>query len=809
MPIDGVEGPPRVALLSIGNPGRVVRAVSGARSDMTKASVAVSADIAGSMPLAGNALHARGGDRGIAMRLRVVVCALVGCVTLTLWLASGEPAAASGWAIQAAPAVPGLTSGQLSAVSCTSRTVCTAVGSYTNKANIALPLVERWNGSTWRIQRTPHPAGAKATSFSGVSCTSRTACTAVGGYTNKANIALPLAERWNGSAWRIQRASHPAGARSASLSGVWCTSRTGCVAVGSYTNKVNSELALAERWNGANWSIQRTPHPAGAKRASLSGVSCTSRTACTAVGGFGKPFDPELQPIGAALAERWNGVRWTIQRTPNPAGATNASLSGVSCTSRTACTAVGNFTKRFNPMVQSPGAALAERWDGDRWTIQGTPGPAGAIDPSLSAVACTSRTACVAVGSYTNGAFTVLSLRQRWNGDRWTIQGTPDPAGATSTALSGVSCTSRAACTAIGSFTSSATVQLTVAERWNGAGWTIQRTRNPLSGASSSVLNGVSCTSATACTAVGSYTNSAGAAVALAERWDGTSWTIQQTPNPGSASSSALNGVSCASRAACTTVGSYTNRAGTQLALAEAWDGTSWTIQNTAGAGLRSVSCISATTCIAVGGSLAEIWDGTRWTIQNTGGGGMRSVSCPSATACVAVGGSLAEIWDGTNWTIQNTPNLDPQDGGTALNGVSCSSATACTAVGDWSGYEPHDSTVVAELWDGNNWTLQSVDTDDAVDGLDELNGVSCTSATACTAVGILTGYGGAILAPVAEAWSGTRWTIQNTPTPSGAGYYSQFNGVSCTSATACTAVGSYPSKSDETQLTQLIERES
>jgi hypothetical protein len=309
VPIDGVEGPPRVALLSIGNPGRVVRAVSGARSDMTKASVAVSADIAGSMPLAGNALHARGGDRGIAMRLRVVVCALVGCVTLTLWLASGEPAAASGWAIQAAPAVPGLTSGQLSAVSCTSRTVCTAVGSYTNKANIALPLVERWNGSTWRIQRTPHPAGAKATSFSGVSCTSRTACTAVGGYTNKANIALPLAERWNGSAWRIQRASHPAGARSASLSGVWCTSRTGCVAVGSYTNKVNSELALAERWNGANWSIQRTPHPAGAKRASLSGVSCTSRTACTAVGGFGKPFDPELQPIGG-------GVGGALERRP-------------------------------------------------------------------------------------------------------------------------------------------------------------------------------------------------------------------------------------------------------------------------------------------------------------------------------------------------------------------------------------------------------------------------------------------------------------------------------------------------------------
>lgn len=32
---------------------------------------------------------------------------------------------------------------------------------------------------------------------------------------------------------------------------------------------------------------------------------------------------------------------WTIQSTPNPAGAKSSLLSGVSCTSATACTAVG------------------------------------------------------------------------------------------------------------------------------------------------------------------------------------------------------------------------------------------------------------------------------------------------------------------------------------------------------------------------------------------------------------------------------------------------------------------------------------
>ena len=41
------------------------------------------------------------------------------------------------------------------------------------------------------------------------------------------------------------------------------------------------------------------------------------------------------------LAEVWDGSTWTVQSTPNPTGATSGSLYGVSCTSATACTAVG------------------------------------------------------------------------------------------------------------------------------------------------------------------------------------------------------------------------------------------------------------------------------------------------------------------------------------------------------------------------------------------------------------------------------------------------------------------------------------
>jgi hypothetical protein len=60
---------------------------------------------------------------------------------------------------------------------------------------------------------------------------------------------------------------------------------------------------------------------------------------------------------------------------------------------------------------------------------------------------------------------------------------------------------------------------------------------------------------------------------------------VQSTPNPSGALFSELNGVSCASASACTAVGYYgisfngfTYNEGT---LAEAWNGTTWVIQPT------------------------------------------------------------------------------------------------------------------------------------------------------------------------------------------------------------------------------------
>jgi hypothetical protein len=204
-----------------------------------------------------------------------------------------------------------------------------------------------------------------------------------------------LAERWNGTNWAIQPALNPAGARDSYLEAVSCTASTACTAVGQYYNSSGDLATLAERWNGTNWAIQPTPNPAGATFSHLNGVSCTTSTACAAVGGY------VSSSASGTLAERWNGTVWAIQPTPNPAGGTDDSLDAVSCTASTACTAVGTYL-----ITSVTDVTLAEAWNGTAWAIQPTPNPttaAGGANGELDAVSCTASTTCTAVGYYGNG----------------------------------------------------------------------------------------------------------------------------------------------------------------------------------------------------------------------------------------------------------------------------------------------------------------------------------------------------------------------------------------------------------------------
>ena len=105
-----------------------------------------------------------------------------------------------------------------------------------------------------------------------------------------------------------------------------------------------SELALAERWDGTSWTIQPTSSVGAGYDSVLAGVSCSSASACTAVGDDYYNRGPQ----DALLAEQWNGTTWAIQPAPIPNGTSSSAFSAVSCPTATACMTVG-VSATFRP----------------------------------------------------------------------------------------------------------------------------------------------------------------------------------------------------------------------------------------------------------------------------------------------------------------------------------------------------------------------------------------------------------------------------------------------------------------------------
>jgi hypothetical protein len=691
------------------------------------------------------------------------------CVTVVLCTVFVSRASASGWSLEPVPP-PTVPSGQLAAVSCSSPGACTAVGSSVNSAGSTVALAERWNGRTWAMLPLANPRGALAGGLSAVSCPSRNACTAVGG---------TLIERWNGRSWAIQRNASPA----SDLDGVSCWNPRGCVAVG----ESGAGTPFAERWRGHRWSRQSVPD-VGGEEDGFSGVSCTSASACMAVG-----FDiTDSSGDSLTLAESWDGHVWSVQN--NPDAGESDQLSAVSCVSPTSCTAVGSFFEGS----QRP---LVERWNRGNWSFEVTARPAGATDGQLVAVSCPVARACTAVGSFTRGPGQSLALVERSRGTKWSNHSPPHRQALGS--FSGVSCPSAAACTAIGPAHSGTEL---VAERWNGHKRSSRQVIDPL-GPLPSVLSGVSCTSATACLAVGYFNATVGGSqLPLSEIWNGTRWTPETAPSPAGATFAQLNAVSCASATECVAVGRIGTASGGPTELIELWSGGSWKVETApqpANSVLNAVSCPSASSCVAVGTAdqqmLTEIWNGLSWTVASAvhpsgaGASNLSAVSCSSPALCTAVGyfqassgvdNTLAESWNGSSWTIQNTPNAVPSGTDFAndqLNGVSCTSPRACTAVGTVN----LDQTL-AERWDGSTWTIQATPNPGGVSA-SVLGSVACASSAACAAIGYVQPNSGGPQ-PLTESWNGGQWVTETTPDPSG----KTLNEIACVGARTCTAVGSF-----------------
>ena len=168
---------------------------------------------------------------------------------------------------------------------------------------------------------------------------------------------------------------------------------------------------------------------------------------------------------------------------------------------------------------------------------------------------------------------------------------------------------------------------------------------------------------------------------------------------------------------------------------------------------LTSMACVSATFCVAVGGTSIAVGNPSTWSasslVQLTLDGakfgispGLNSVSCVSTTSCVAVG-TFELTGNPSTWTSGNARPLSTYSLTTGaysqvLSSVNCVTPTACVAVG--SNLEALFRYYVGNPTTWTTATVKSINLSHWVtSGFTpefDVNSVSCASAKWCVAAG-------------------------------------------------------------------------
>ncbi len=344
--------------------------------------------------------------------------------------------------------------------------------------------------------------------------------------------------------------------------------------------------------------------------------------------------------------------------------------------------------------------------------------------------------------------------------------------------------------------------------------WKVVPSPNVGSSGNDNELDGVAMVSPADAWAVGSSGGNTGQT--LAEHWNGSSWSIVSSPDPGgSAAYDSLNGVTAVSATDVWAVGTYYDGRADQT-LVEHWDGTSWTVVPSPSpygrsydSQLFSVAAVSASDIWAVGvhaippeadgapRTLIEHWNGTTWQIVGspnpTHWTGLSGVAATSSSNAWAVGYDLTpglhpheyeliEHWDGTNWQIVPTPvRTHPGSSVAFLSGVAALSGRVAWTAG-----------TSIRRWNGATWRRMPV----ALRTGDYFQSVAATSALNVWAVG---SYGGR--RNIIDHWNGTSWQMAASPQPGQADF---LRGVAATSHDAW-AVGGYRRSRTSTTARTLI----
>jgi hypothetical protein len=211
------------------------------------------------------------------------------------------------------------------------------------------PLIEHWNGTRWRVVKSPFRGEGELT---GIAALSANDVWAVG--FRSANPYGSLILHWNGGSWSIVDDGHPTD--NTWLRGVVALGPDNLWAGGA-TQENGDVVAFAEHWNGFKW----TDHVA------LPGAEYDEFNAIAADAVDGSVWGVGWQTPGLGyfmMAQSWDGSSWTMRPPPDWSDSNN-NLYGVYADGGRAWAVGYGAEQGFNPLVL--------RWANGGWHVEELP----------------------------------------------------------------------------------------------------------------------------------------------------------------------------------------------------------------------------------------------------------------------------------------------------------------------------------------------------------------------------------------------------------------------------------------------------
>jgi len=324
----------------------------------------------------------------------------------------------------------------------------------------------------------------------------------------------------------------------------------------------------------------------------------------------------------------------------------------------------------------------------------------GTNDNSIGAVSGSSPSDVWAVGNFLpdtpdSNPDATLTLAEHYDGTGWSVVPTPNT-GPNFATLFGVAARGGQAW-AVGVRLDRNYRDRALVESWDGTGWRIAD--NPQPGTQRDLFYAASATSTRDVWAVGDREGPDGRFQTLAEHWDGTTWQLVPTPDPGTTGDH-LYGVSAVSENDAWAVGQRLDASGADRALIEHWDGRRWSVLPSPAFGAASAMLDAVTASSGEVWAVGETDDataGARPLVEQFSDGAWHAVPLPANA-----GSAFTDLWgvttDGTttwavgtyydqpsdtnrtlilrgggpNWTVANGP--DPGSGDNILAGATATS---------------------------------------------------------------------------------------------------------------------------------------